>query len=78
MHGLGQRIGSNVEAESNRTLDVVQGWRPTLQIRSGPESRHRTEPLLPSSVSGCWTKPLRGRFKASLARVLQDGQLLMS
>ena len=25
----------------------------TLQIRSGQSSQHKTEPLLPSSVSGC-------------------------
>jgi hypothetical protein len=25
-----------------------------------------------------WTKPLRGRFKASIARAMQDGQKLIS
>jgi hypothetical protein len=25
-----------------------------------------------------WTKPLRGRFKASIARAMQDGQNLIS
>jgi glucans biosynthesis protein C len=28
--------------------------------------------------SWCWTKPLRGRFKASIARAMQDGQKLIS
>ena len=26
--------------------------------------------LIPSSASGCWTKPLRGRFKATIAKAL--------
>ncbi|WP_143593666.1 hypothetical protein [Synechococcus sp. 1G10] len=32
----------------------------------------------PAAAMACWTKPLRGRFKASIARVMQDGQKLMS
>jgi hypothetical protein len=35
----------------------------TLQIRSGSEPRHCKKLMPPSSVSGGWTKPLRGRFK---------------
>jgi hypothetical protein len=31
-----------------------------------------------SSQGDCWTKPLRGRFKASIARAMQDGQKLIS
>jgi hypothetical protein len=29
-------------------------------------------------IGHSWTKPLRGRFKASIARDMQDGQKLMS
>jgi len=31
-----------------------------------------------ASSTPCWTKPLRGRFKASIARAMQDGQKLIS
>ena len=42
-------------------------------FQRGLISEDNYQPLIDS-----WTKPLRGRFKASIARAMQDGQKLIS
>jgi hypothetical protein len=43
-------------------LAALIHWDEQSEFGGGPGAWH------------CWTKPLRGRFKSSVARDLQDGQ----